>query len=355
MSKQSSPTLIGAFILGGIALIIGGLIAVGSGNFFEKKLEYVMYFSGSVKGLEVGAPVALRGVEIGSVKRVEAQVETDALNFLVAAYVEIIPDLVRTITGSDERARIADGPQMKALWKKGLRAQLQSQSLVTGQLFIDLDFHPDTEARYFRKGSRHVEFPTVESIMEKLEATLKNLPLDKIGHKLVSILDRVDEIVQSKKIDSIIDNTDGTMAGANGLVADLRGDAKDLAGSAEALLVDAKRAVNQIDRLAADVDDKVAPISAKLEGALTDARRLINHVNDEVDPISNSLTGALDQGKTTLASINELVGNRSTMRNDFEVLVDELSKAARSIRVLADYLERNPDALLRGKHSGGGQ
>ena len=355
MSKQSNPTLIGAFILGGIALVIGGLLAFGSGDFFEKKLEYVMYFSGSVKGLDVGAPVALRGVNVGSVKRVEAQVDSEKLDFLIAAYVEIIPGLLRTISSDAKRPRTADSPQMQALWKKGLRAQLQMQSLVTGKLFIDLDFHPDSKARYFRKGSHYVEFPTVESAFEKIADTLKNLPLDKIVHKVVSILDRVDEIVESKKIDSIIDNVDGTMAGANALVADLRGDAKGLAGSAEAVLADAKSAIKRIERLAADVDAKVAPVSAKLEGALADARTLLNHVNDKVDPVSSSFIGALDQGKTTLASVDELVGSRSTMRNDFEDLIHELSRAARSIRVLADYLERHPDALLRGKHKGGGQ
>jgi paraquat-inducible protein B len=355
MSKQANPARIGAFVLGAIALVVVALLLFGGGDLFQRKLYYVMYFPGSVKGLDIGAPVALRGVNIGSVQRVEAQVKPDALGFQIAVYVEIIPDLIKTLSPDTVRAKKADAPIIKALWDKGLRAQLQMQSLVTGKLLIEIAFHPDTPARFLGKDPNAVEFPTIPSALEELESMLKNLPLKEIGNNLARVLKRADEILEKKAIDNIIENLDGTMAEAKLLVTDLRGDAARISEHVDRTLGGVDNAINDVDKLVTSTHAEVEPIATELKGALSDARTLMQHVDAKVDPVTDSVTGAFDQAKDTLRSVDEIVDKRSEIRYDAEQMMQELAAAARSIRVLAEFLERNPDALLRGKQPRGSQ
>ena len=147
MSKQANKTLIGAFVVGAVALVIVGILAFGSGQFMKNMRKYVLYFDGSIKGLSVGAPVVFRGVKVGSVTDIKVRFEGEDFAVRTPVFVEIDPDRISSDFSEREAAlylrKLRLNKMVDLLIKRGLRAQLQSQSLVTGQLLVALDFYPD--------------------------------------------------------------------------------------------------------------------------------------------------------------------------------------------------------------------
>ncbi len=159
MSKQTSKTAIGAFVIGAIALTVGAVIVFGGGKFFTKTIPCVFYFNGSVQGLSVGSPVTFKGVQIGEVKEINLTFNPDEMELEIPVQAVLYPDTIQIKTG---QRRIEN---LKQAIDAGLRAQLQTQSLITGQLMIALDFYPDEPARYMGDGSV-IEIPTVPTVIE---------------------------------------------------------------------------------------------------------------------------------------------------------------------------------------------
>ena len=142
MSKPANKTLIGVFVIGAIVLAIIAVIIFGSGKFFAEKMPLVMYFEGSVAGLNVGSPVMFKGVKVGVVKDIVLRFDSNNISFLIPVYAELDPKRFHVI------GKIADETELdKELIKRGLRARLELQSMVTGQLMVDLDFYPDKPAK----------------------------------------------------------------------------------------------------------------------------------------------------------------------------------------------------------------
>ena len=174
MSKKSSKTLIGAFVVGAVTLLVLSLIIFGSGKFFRKTNKYVLFFEGSVKGLSVGAPVTFRGVKIGVVKDISLTYDPVTKFAFIPVIVETQPYLIK---GSPVK-RSSDNIQY--LIKTGLRAQLDMQSLLTGQLAIVLDFLPDKPARLLGLIKGYTEIPTVPSPFGELQKNLGEIPIKDI-------------------------------------------------------------------------------------------------------------------------------------------------------------------------------
>src|SRR5512134_2415689 len=143
MSKQASKSLIGAFVLGAIFLVVAGVVIFGSGKLFTKANKSVMFFEGSVNGLQIGAPVVFRGARIGQVTDVVVKMNARELTAFIPVYTEIYPQKIMPIEGDQSY----DERYLQALITKGLRAQLQLQSFVTGQLMVNIDFYPNTPIR----------------------------------------------------------------------------------------------------------------------------------------------------------------------------------------------------------------
>ena len=145
MSKEVNKIAIGGVVVGAIGLAVLSLLVFGSGRFFQKKSMQVMFFQGSVKGLNVGAPVKFRGVDIGMVKDIQLTINPQDLEFYVPVYVEIFKNRISILGGESQGKKFDDEEGVDTLvTEMGLRAQLQMQSFVTGQLFINYDFYPET-------------------------------------------------------------------------------------------------------------------------------------------------------------------------------------------------------------------
>ncbi len=312
--KKANPAAIGAFVLGAIALVIVGVIALGGGAFLRKTQRYVLFFDSSVNGLTVGSPVKIRGVEIGSVLEVNALADTTRKDILNEVVIEVDPSRFKRTGPAVEPARRA-----KVLIEAGLRARLDLQSFVTGQLYVGLDFHPGTPVKLMGYKSEYPELPTIPSVSQEAANTVR---------ELVSR-------VQALPLEDIANNLNDAIAGVKKIV-----DSPDL----EAAVAELDDTVSEVHTAVADAREMVA-----------DARSLVSGVDAQVKPVADSAVGALDEARATLVSIEGAVQPGSDVRYELTQTLEELTEAARAVRRLADYVERNPNSVVFGRTSGGDQ
>lgn len=302
-----------SIIAGGIAFEtppegVGGRIAADGAQFplfadresmaeasFTEKWRVVLYFDSSVRGVAVGAPVEFRGIRIGRVADVRLEVGGEAESIRIPVTIEIEPDRfldARQDEPLDRQRRI-----IGQLVARGLRAQLMTGSLVTGQRFVDLDFRPNTPARLVGMAADLPEIPTLPSELEELTASvsevvdkLRRLPLEEIGHSLMGAAKGVDRLVNA-------DATRGLPASVN-------------------------RTLEKLTAFAENLDRTLLP----------------------------DLVATMKETRATLAEVKAAASDNSPLREQLGDVLTQVEAAARAVRDLAAYLERRPEALLTGKH-----
>ncbi|NNL77720.1 MAG: MCE family protein [Desulfobacterales bacterium] len=350
MSKQANKTAIGVFVVGAVAMIIVAIVIFGSGKFFTKTEIYVAYFQGSVKGLRIGAPVVFRGVKVGEVTDILIHANLQDLSIEIPVVFQIEPERFSELAAANRgRRKMVDN-----LIKRGLRAQLQMQSLVTGQLVINLDFDPDEPVRLLGKvgkdfGKDVLEVPTIQTSMQMLEKTMEEVPLEDLARSIQNSLNGIERIVNSPEITKSLTYLRQTLKDVRNLV-------RHVDEKIDPLFGDVQQTLKKVQTLVGDVDRQVDPLATSLTQTSDDARKLLNNVNRRVEPIQTDLAkttanlrAALEAAEETLGSVDEMVSENSEFRYQIDIFLRELSFAARSFRSFADYLERNPDALIRGK------
>lgn len=204
MSKPANKTLIGAFVIGAIALLVIAVLIFGSGKFLKKTFHTVVFFEGSIKGLNEGAPVIFSGVKIGAVTNIRLVYDPVNDSVRIPVIIELEPDKF-------ERTDVVERQpekNLKLLIERGLRAQLQMQSVVTGQLMIALNFFPDKPANYIGFVKEYPEIPSIPTPLQELAKTIEDLHLKEIVKKLDVTLDSVKKLIQhiDNKIDPLITN-----------------------------------------------------------------------------------------------------------------------------------------------------
>jgi paraquat-inducible protein B len=317
MSKPIGKPIIGAFVVGAVALAVAGLIVLGGGEFLKKKYMRVMYFDGSVKGLKVGAPVTFRGVEVGTVTNITIRENPKDLTTRIPVVVEVDPKSIETPGGYL-------GDHIPRMIKRGLRARLSLQSMVTGQLQIELDYMPDTKARLVGGKSKYAEIPTVPSTLSKFAKELENIPIQEIVHRVAAILAGIEKFIDNPELNQSVHNLNQTILDMQKLVKNVDRHVDPLLGSATA-------AIGHADELALNVNKQIDPLAAS-----------IKKTADAAGP-------AIKEAERALANIAVLTGKGSEERKQLDRTLKELQAAARSIKVWAEYLERHPEALIRGK------
>jgi paraquat-inducible protein B len=349
MSKQANKTLIGGFVLGAVALVVAVVLVFGSGRFLTERLTYVLHFEGSVKGLNIGSPVLFRGVKVGTVKNIRIQAESDLVSILIPVLIDLEPKRF----GNPRRAEDPEA-NLQRLIKAGLRARLELQSLVTGQLMVELDFHPDTPIKLVDE-TEYPEIPTIQSGMQELAKTIEKLPLDQLANKLTSAVAGLEKAVNSPEVAESIVNLNKTLKETKRLVRNVNSRIEPLASSLEETIKD-------YGKLARDVDEQVKPLASGVDKVLKDTRKLVRNIDGQVTPLLSSVNNtakladdALVQAEKTLKAIEGLAGKDSAVVFELKKMMRELSAAARSIRNWASYLERHPEALIRGKSGSRGR
>lgn len=364
MGSKANPTVIGAFVVGAVVLIVAALLIFSGGNVLTKKALYVMYFDSSVNGLSVGAPVKFKGVQIGEVSNIVALANPQNLSILIEVVIEILPEKFTDQT-TRQALSAADNRQAatNALIQKGLRASLQLQSMVTGLLFIELDFRPDTPVKLLGLNKDYVEVPTAPSAMGALMANVKKavaqldtLPLNEIMDEIVAILKRVKHLIDAPQMDDAMANLglilQESKTGLQQLFEQIPAVVKQIdtiEDEAVVALRDARLMLKDAQTLVRNVNTQVAPLSSKAQGALTAARSALQQGQKSIKDLETALQPALGQADQALTSVAHLTGSDSVILNDLSQALREIAEAARSIRVLANALERNPESLIRGK------
>lgn len=315
MGKKANPVVIGAFVVGAVALAVIGVLVFGSGQYFKHLEHYVMFFPGSVNGLVVGAPVKFKGVTIGSVTDIRLVFQPDdvAHEVTIPVYVDVDPSKV-SLDG--EPLDMTDPVRLRGLVDKGMRAQLQSQSLVTGLLFVQVDFFPNTKVAYvLPQPSEPIEIPTVPSALEQASSVareiideLRKVQFGPMVQSASEAMTGINQLVNSAALRNAIEALPGTVNNLNDTVASLR-------------------------KLAEELRVEVAPLKTRLDGTLTSAEHALTSVRD------------------TAGAARVLIEPGSPLDHDLRQTLRDVSAAARSLGELADYLERNPTALIYGKQA----
>jgi phospholipid/cholesterol/gamma-HCH transport system substrate-binding protein len=326
MTKGPSKALIGGFVLGGLALAVAAVAVLGSGKLFQKRVTYVMFFGGSITGLSVGSPVEFRGVKIGEVTRIAATFNPRTLDITIPVYVDI--DRNSLIVPQEEQRWMGEDPGQlyKPLIDKGLKAQLEIQSLITRQLYVSVDFHPELPTRLLGTDPRYPEIPTIPSVQEQIVQTLQTLP-----QKVMSATDAIQRWVESPALQESTRELAQVLRDLDAVVRALGAEVKPLATSMTATSDAARRTFAQAERTLALKEGPAAELAASIAETVKKAG------------------ASLDQARVTLSSYDRVAAQNSNLGYDLSRTLAELDEAARAVRSLADYLERNPEAVLKGR------
>ncbi|HET6514454.1 MAG TPA: MlaD family protein [Thermodesulfovibrionales bacterium] len=333
MSKKASKSLIGLFVLAAISLFVAGILIFGSGKFFTKADRSVMFFEGSVKGLTVGGPVVFHGAQIGHVTDIVVELNARDLTAFVPVYIEVYPQKIVPLGddhGYDQRF-------LQALIEKGLRAQLQLQSFVTGQLVVNLDFYPNTPIRLVGLEKRYPEIPTIPSGLEQLTKRLEELPLREIADRLNETLAGITGLVNSRDLQASIGSLNQLLKDADVLVKTLNTEIGPL--------------VSQIKGTA----DASRTAFAQAEKTLRFDEGVPGQVASSIKETLSAAQDTLKQTHTAVKNVNAVALQNANVGYEINRTLEQIAELSRSIRVLADYLERHPEALLRGKSPAKGE
>jgi paraquat-inducible protein B len=316
MSEKPQTAAIGAFIVGALLIAIVTVIFV-AGSGFGKGEKIVMVFNGSVKGLNVGAPLALRGVQVGQVTDIDVILDADSLEILMLVTADFQEDAIQRIGKSNEDVT-------EELIERGLRAQLNTQSLLTGLLYVQLDFYPDSEINLADIDTPHYQFPTIPTELERIAMKLEKMDFAKLAGQIETAIEGVNAFVTSEDF--------------------------------LAMPASLRTSLDSVTRLSNQLQDQLATSMPKVDRVLDGAAVTVESTNEEIPRISSSvresldaLNGAIVAFDNAMTDIDGLVSPESPASYRLNEALRELAMAARAMQQLAKTLEEQPEALIRGR------
>ena len=345
--KRIDPRVIGSFVVGAVILSVAGLLFFGPGGFLAETKNYVVYFDSSVKGLSVGSPVRFRGVKIGQIKEINVRVRPQDFKFYIPVVIEIEPSRFKA-DGTDQgildmiKTTVKGDDPMTSLVKKGLRAQMQLDSLVTGQLYVNLDMLPNTPLVLTGYENEYPELPATTSSLEELTKTFEDIPLKKLTDKLISSAEGFEKLINSPSLHNALAKFDNTTSQLNQLLLNLNEQLLPLADSLKETLLRSQATITNVDK--------------KIEQTLQQAQTTIAHIDDKVDPLAEQLSQAVQavndasvRTEEAMQQIKGLSNNDSRIMEQLSLTLQEVNRTARTVRYLTTELEQDPQMLLRGR------
>ena len=323
MSKRANPASIGLFMIGGLVLAVIGIVTLASTSWFDDHSTFVSYFSESVNGLAVGAPVKFQGVPVGQVTNLHIQIELKDKSFQVPVQYDI--DLTRLTSVSGTFVHLDDPAVLRQQILAGLRAQLQMESIVTGQLYIELAYKEDAKrAELEERPTRYPEIPTSPSLLAAFGTQAGSMVGD-----VLSILFRINEMLEAVNMEELNRSVVASAQSVERLA-----DSKEIRAALEG----------------------VPETSAQLNRTMAEMQGLAERLTASIDPVQAQVTGTNAELVLTLQSMRQAVEEMrgiyspdSGLGYQAEGAMASLQSAADALRALTLSLERNPDMLLRGK------
>jgi paraquat-inducible protein B len=323
-SHKNTSFAIGAFIVGALALVFIALLFFSGGQLFSPKKRVIMYFEGSVQGLQVGAPIKLKGVILGDIIDIQINFQNDNQPLMTA----VTADLVLTRI-SRKGAEVGSEFLTEAI-NNGMRAQLNYQSFLTGLLYVELDFFPGSQPKLYNFQDDFLELPTVATDFEEIS---KNL--------------------QEMNVKGLIDNLDNLILQINKIVT---------SGGIQETIGNINHAAMSIDKTAQRLDKEASQLGNNLNVTSIELTRLLKTLNSQAPALTQQLNNnlvalqkSLDQFTQTAQTLNHTFSEDAPLVNQLNTTLQDISNSARAFRNLSETLEQQPEAIWRGKTSSEGE
>jgi paraquat-inducible protein B len=197
-----------------------------------------------------------------------------------------------------------------------LRAQLKMQSLITGQLMIELDFY-NNKPPVFAGDGKISEIPTIPSSLDELSRTLENIPFEQIAEKLTKSIEGIERIINSPELGSTLKSLDA--------------------------------AIKDIQTLVRNVDDKIGPLTKEYGALATNANEELDRVGAAVAKMLAAAEKASDQANRLMVKTGDVTSANSPVVYELTRSLQDLSSAARSLRTMSDSISQHPESLIYGK------
>lgn len=315
-------TTIGAFVLGGIVLGLGAIVLFGNFRLFQETTRAAIVFEGSISGLAVGAPVNFRGVRVGAVDGITIQFEAATRTAYIPVTIRLEPERVHVAGGSAARNTL----NLPTFIARGLRAELVTQSFVTGQSEINLDFNPGSPAVLHPGVTNLTEIPTQQSSIQRVREELTQLPLRELVENAIETLESIRKLTARLDTDlpPLLASVKATSDGAARTVDAATQAITNLQGNLDTTLV-------RFSQLAITADQQLTQRGADLHTLLVSSNQ------------------AIVQSRDVLNGLRSLTSDRGVARANLEATLRDLAAAAASLRGFASDVERNPQLLLMGR------
>jgi paraquat-inducible protein B len=353
------PVAIGAFAAGAVMLAIAALFVFGANKVFARKFPIVMFFDENVNGLTLGAPVSYRGLRLGQVTEILSPVGTPRIE--VRATLERGPLITRRSTTGVSADQMRQ--TLEDAISQGLRAQLAIQSFLTGQLYVSLVLRPDSPAALAGLGGPALEIPTIPTIMSQLQTGLEKVPLVEVPKYLSDTLEGSARLLKGQDLEKALQAVGPLVADAQQLLRRLDAEAGpllvSLRGTSDTARTSLQDVTRQLDRVVAKLEPLMVSLTATSDTArvtVADLQKTLAQIGPELTALTIKLGALSEDARITMGKAQvTLQGVDSTLSGDIPLgyqlqqTLQELGAAARALRTLADYLERNPESLLTGK------
>lgn len=331
MNRKPSPKAIGIFVTAATILLVAMVIFFGSTTLLSKSTRFILFFDQSVNGLAAGSPVKFRGVPVGSVEKILIRAEGQAEDSTaIPVIIKLDRSRLEKELGVSETAFSPESIHTSI--ERGLMAQLNLESFITGQLFVEFSFEPEKQKGWqphLLEVNGIVEIPTLGSSLDQITGDIAQLISDAGAIDLPRLNENINAVLENLAI--VLEGIDSE--GISESVTSAADQVTAIVGSDDfkQSIVAMRQAFELIGTTAKTFDLKEGPLAATIEKWTTQYEQTLAGLDRLIDETGN------------------LMSPDSNLRYEFETTLRELSRAAQSIRLLADYLERNPNALLTGR------
>lgn len=328
--RRANPAVVGGFVVGAIALILLGLLMFGGADWFVQHNRYIAYFPGSVKGLQVGAPVDFRGVTIGQVTDIRVLFNPQDVSARIPVIMEFDPTQIE-VAGRDQT--VAESTDPERLIEAGLSAQLQSQSLLTGLLFVNLDFYPNARGRRVGGDEPYPEIPTIPSGLEQLQQSAGDI---------------------AARLPQLLDQLNGLLADMNQALDQTSGDISSIVSDVAVISSELRELTPEVVARTTQATEDLRRVAGTLEDLLEANRDAIGAMIDEWTVAASAMRRLADQSEQLVAE------NRQGLRDftqgglyEYTGLAQDAQRLVDQITRIADELERDPARFLFGDRAQG--
>jgi paraquat-inducible protein B len=320
--NASRQAAIGAFVFGGLVLALMTVVLFGNFRLFNPTDRAAIIFQGSISGLTVGAPVTFRGVRVGAVQNITLQFDQTAQAAFIPVTVQLDPESVRVTGGESGSQRI----DLQVMVQRGLRAELMTQSFVTGQAQIDLDFDPGSQAILHPSLTKLPEIPTRLSAFQRVQEQLTNLP-----------------------IGDLVKNADATLTSLHGLLDRLNQQMPVLFDEAKTISAGVNKSLDAATSAIGDLQKRIDETLGHIDRLVIDSDQQVTQRGADLHTLLTTSTQTMMQLRESLGDLRSLTSSRGQARTNLEATLRDVAAAAASLRGFANDVEHNPQLLLTGR------